>query len=250
MTVGRGPAVYETGADVVATRVPLQLLKVPVLQPPGIPVAWTVTACGPGATGVNETKVLCPGASGSEVKIEPSTPIATWMSEQWLGEAVNWSWAMPSEVMEVVKVGSQVSPIEVQVTTIGMENVSVFAGAGPYFVDSNLNGRYDTGDLPNDEKGGRGPGLGQVPRVPLHAPAHLHQQAAALRAPGPRQAPWPGHLTALPSCVDTRLSSSDAPSTYSSTPRSRPPGASGLNATGSPLSLSTQLRNAVSPRRG
>src|SRR5438132_2163970 len=119
MTVGRGPPVYETGADVVATRVPLQLLKVPVLQPPGIPVAWTVTACGPGATGVNETKVLCPGASGSEVKIEPSTPIATWMSEQWLGEAVNWSWAMPSEVMEVVKVGSQVSPMEVQVTAIG-----------------------------------------------------------------------------------------------------------------------------------
>src|SRR5207253_9451485 len=94
MTVGRVLAVYGTGADVVATRVPLQLLNVPVLQPPGIPVAWTVTTCGPAATGVKETNVLCPGASGSEVKIEPSTPIATWMSEQWLGEAVNWNWAM------------------------------------------------------------------------------------------------------------------------------------------------------------
>jgi len=103
---------------VVARRVPLQLLNVPVLQPPGIPVACTVTTCGPAATGVKETNVLCPGASGSEMKIEPSSPIATEIDVQLLDPEVNSIWAMPSLVMVVVNVGSQTSPVEVQVMSI------------------------------------------------------------------------------------------------------------------------------------
>ena len=52
------------------------------------------------------------------MKIEPSSPIATEIDVQLLDPEVNSIWAMPSLVMVVVNVGSQTSPVEVQVMSI------------------------------------------------------------------------------------------------------------------------------------
>jgi hypothetical protein len=111
-----GQATNQAGADVVTSRVPDQPASVPVLQP--TPVAWTVTVCAPGATGDQELKALSPGASGSEMKMEPSSPMATDIDVQLLDPAVNWIWAIWSVVMVVEKVGSQTSPVDVQVMSI------------------------------------------------------------------------------------------------------------------------------------
>jgi len=68
--------------------VPAQPESVPVLHP--TPVACTVTVCVPAATGDHGLKALSPGASGSEMKIEPSSPMATDIDVQLLDPAVNW----------------------------------------------------------------------------------------------------------------------------------------------------------------
>src|SRR5216683_2991090 len=104
-----GQAVNQAGAEVVTSRVPDQPARVPVLQP--TPVAWTVTECAPGATGDQGLKALSPGASGSEIKMEPSRPMATDIDVQLLDPAVNWIWAIWSVVMVVENAGSQTSPV-------------------------------------------------------------------------------------------------------------------------------------------
>jgi hypothetical protein len=52
------------------------------------------------------------------MKIEPSSPMATDIDVQLLDPAVNRTWAIWSEAMVVVKVGSQTSPVEVHVMSI------------------------------------------------------------------------------------------------------------------------------------
>ena len=83
-----GQAANQAGAEVVTSSVPDQPVSVPVPQP--TPVAWTVTVCAPGATGDQGLNALSPGASGAEVKMEPSSPMATDIDVQLLDPAVNW----------------------------------------------------------------------------------------------------------------------------------------------------------------
>ena len=96
------------GVAVVTVSVPFQLTSFPVLQPPRIPVAWTVTVWSPRETGLKSTTpVLWPGASGGDWKIDPSTPRSTWMLEQLTGEEVNATWATSLVVIVVVNAGVQ-----------------------------------------------------------------------------------------------------------------------------------------------
>ena len=101
-----GQAVNQAGAEVVTSRVPDQPARVPVLQP--TPVAWTVTECAPGATGDQGLKALSPGASGSEIKMEPSSPMATDIDVQLLDPAVNWIWAIWSVVTNPISRASRI----------------------------------------------------------------------------------------------------------------------------------------------